>query len=304
MKKDKIFCIPRMGVYSDIFTDFFKELGLNVMKTPQITESTIKIGVKHSPNMVCFPFKTTLGNFIECLELGATDLIMFNSCGQCRLRHYYKLHELIIKELEFKFTMHQLRGRYLILDIKKLNPNNSYIKIIMIVRKYWMKIKNMEDNYHSKINPNEINIGIVGEIFTCLESKINMDLTNRLRKKGVKVHTFTNIRHVITDVLGFNLFKDREAKSYLDCGKIGGHAIPNIRDTLYFTRNNIDGMIHLLPLTCSPECMIEPILNKICNNAKVPLLRIEIDETNNELNIETRIETFVELIKRKKERIR
>lgn len=297
---EKIFCVPRMGCYSEIFVDFLKELGLNVMDTPQITKNTIKIGVKHSPNMVCFPFKSTLGNFIECLQQGATDLIMFNSCGQCRLRHYYKMQELIIKELGYNFTMHQLRGRYLFFDLKKFNPSNSYIKIIRVTRKYWMKIKNMEDKYHSEINPNDINIGIVGEIFSCLEPKINMDLRNRLKRKGAKVHTFTNVRHIITDSLGFSLLKDREAKSYLDCGKIGGHAIPNIRDTLYFTRNKIDGMIHLLPLTCSPECMIEPVLNQICHNAKVPLLRIEIDETNNELNMDTRIETFVEIIKRRK----
>ncbi len=300
MNKEKIFCIPRMGTYTNILTNLLKEINLNVIATPETTQKTIKFGVKHSPNMVCFPFKTTLGNFIECLELGATDLIMYNNCGQCRLRHYYKIHEIILRELGYEFTMHTLRPRTLIFDLKKLNPKKSYIKIIKLIRKYWIIIKETEDTYYSKINPKNVNIGIVGEIFTVLDSTVNMDLVNRLKNKGVNVHTFTNIRHLIKDSFGFSLFKDSEAKSYLDCGKIGGHAIPNIRDTLYFTRNKIDGMIHLMPLTCSPECMIEPILNKICNDSKVPLLRIEIDETNNELNIETRIETFVELIKRKK----
>ena len=297
-----------MGRYTGIFVELLKELGLNVINPPEISPKTIKLGVKYSPDMICYPFKVTLGNFIECIEAGATDLIMYNNCGTCRYRQYYIMQDLVMRELNYKFNMHQIRPKKLLYDIKKLNPENSYFKIMKIIRKYWGKIKNLEDSYYSEIDSEKVNIGIVGEIFTVLEPKINMDIATRLRKKGVKVHTFVNIRHLITDSFGIGLINQnqnlKQAKTYLDGGRLGGHAVENIRDTIYFTKNSIDGIIHLLPLSCMPETTIEPVLNKICYDANVPILRLNIDETNSELNVETRVETFIELIKRKKQHLK
>tara|TARA_Y100000310_G_C20683739_1_gene817652 strand:+ start:840 stop:1754 length:915 start_codon:yes stop_codon:yes gene_type:complete len=302
--KERIFCIPRMGKYTPLFIDILEELNLKVMPTPPISQNTIKLGVKYSPEMICYPFKVILGSYIECLELGATDLVMYNNCGKCRLRHYYIIQDLIMKQLGYKFNMHQLRPIYLISDIKKLNNKNSYIKILKMMKKYWSRIKLQEKDYHKQINPDKINIGVVGEIFTVLEPAINLDLINRLKKKNVKVHTFVSIIHLIKERFGLDLiFPDKntkKARSFIDGIHVGGHAIPNIKATLHFSENNIDGVIHIMPLTCMPESTIEPILNKICYDNSIPLLRLNVDETNSELNFETRIETFVELLKRKK----
>jgi len=51
-----------------------------------------------------------------------------------------------------------------------------------------------------------------------------------------------------------------------------------------------------------PETSIEPFVNKICKDSKTPLLRVPIDESTAENNLETRLETFVELIKMRRER--
>tara|TARA_Y100000310_G_C20656374_1_gene802188 strand:+ start:893 stop:1807 length:915 start_codon:yes stop_codon:yes gene_type:complete len=296
----KLYAIPRMGSYTSLIINGLRELGLNMIDTPLITEKTIKLGVKHSPEMICMPFKVTLGTFIECVENGATDLIMWNQCGTCRFRQYYKIQDLIMKELGYKFNMHIVRPRHLLSDLKKLNKNNSYLKISNTIRKNWDEIKQMENNYNSEINAENINIGLVGEIYTLLEPKVNNDIIHKLRKYKVKVHTFVNVIHLVKASFGLELFKFKEARGYLDGGELGGHAVHNIKDTLFFTRNNIDGIVHVMPLTCMPESTIEPILNEICYDAKIPLLRIYIDETNSELNLETRLETFTELIKRKK----
>lgn len=305
--KEKVYCLPRMGKHTDLFVEAFRNLGLNMMDTPEISPNTIKIGVKYSPDMICYPFKVSLGNFIECIEAGATDLIMYNNCGICRYRQYYIMQDLIMKGLNYKFTMHQLRPRRLLQDIKRISPGGSYLKIVKEIRTFWRKVKTLEDSYHGEINPEKINIGLIGEIFTVLEPRVNVDIIKRLKKKGVEVHTFVNIRHLITDALGFGIFiknkNMKRAKLYLDGGKIGGHGLENIRDTIYFTENNIDGIVHLLPLSCMPETTIEPVLNKICYDANIPLLRLDIDETNSELNVETRVETFVELIKRRKQQL-
>ena len=51
-----------------------------------------------------------------------------------------------------------------------------------------------------------------------------------------------------------------------------------------------------------PESTIEPYIDGICKERKIPKLRLHIDETNSPANIETRLETFVELIKWKRKK--
>ena len=46
-----------------------------IIKAPKITNKTIEIGTKYSPDFVCTPFKYTLGTMIESLEEGANILV-------------------------------------------------------------------------------------------------------------------------------------------------------------------------------------------------------------------------------------
>jgi predicted nucleotide-binding protein (sugar kinase/HSP70/actin superfamily) len=88
----------------------------------------------------------------------------------------------------------------------------------------------------------------------------------------------------------------KAAENYLN-GELGGHGRQNIAHLLELVDNNIGGVIHLLPMSCMPETSIEPFVNEICRDSNTPLLRIPIDENTAEANLETRLETFVELIK-------
>ncbi|MHC5161326.1 MAG: 2-hydroxyacyl-CoA dehydratase, partial [Planctomycetota bacterium] len=92
-----------------------------------------------------------------------------------------------------------------------------------------------------------------------------------------------------------------EAQKYLN-GTLGGHGLENISHLLELVDKNIGGVIHLLPMSCMPETSIEPFVNTICRDSNTPLLRIPIDENTAEANLETRLETFVELIKMRGEK--
>ena len=43
--------------------------GVEVVYPPDVTREIVKIGSKHSPEFVCFPFKVTLGEFINMIEM-------------------------------------------------------------------------------------------------------------------------------------------------------------------------------------------------------------------------------------------
>lgn len=75
----------------------------NIIKAPSITNKTIELGFKYSPDFVCTPFKYTLGTLIECLEDGADVLIQQG--GGCRYGYYAELQEKILKDLGYDFKM-------------------------------------------------------------------------------------------------------------------------------------------------------------------------------------------------------
>lgn len=299
---ERVFSFPRIGNYTGVFVKMLESFGLSVLTPPPITERTVKLGVKHSADMMCYPFKVTLGNFIEEIEQGANCLIMYDSRGKCRLRHYWMLHELILRNIGHDFRMYPLNLKNLLKLIKKFNPDLSYLNIIRKLRQSWKKLKEIEDSAPYTIKEG-VNIGIVGEIYTCLEPAVNLNIEKKLKKFGVNVYNTVRLSDFIkastrASLLEKKIYKKKAAR-YLN-GPLGGHGFENLYNALFLCNKGIDGIIHLLPLSCMPETTIEPILDKISADFNVPLLRLMVDEANSEVNFDTRIETFAEMIKRRK----
>lgn len=86
------------------FEDYFKRLGCEVMLLPPITNKTIALGVKHSPDSACFPFKVFAGCFIEAAEKGADVISMYHmrSIYNCRGCDYWTGIMKILKRLGYK----------------------------------------------------------------------------------------------------------------------------------------------------------------------------------------------------------
>ena len=81
------------------------KLGIDLVVPPLTSQRTLSLGVKYSPETVCLPFKLTLGNMIEALELGADTIIMMGQYGPCRFGYYHKVQELILRQLGYDFQM-------------------------------------------------------------------------------------------------------------------------------------------------------------------------------------------------------
>jgi predicted nucleotide-binding protein (sugar kinase/HSP70/actin superfamily) len=302
--KKRIVSFPRIGQeYTIAIENALESLGLNVLPPPEISDKTISLGVKLSSDMMCFPYKVTLGNFIEVLEQGANTLFMYDSKGQCRLRHYHKLHEFTLKKLGYKFELFPINKMTILPTLKKIS-GKSYISVFRTVKNLVKKIQEIDRSRYIW-SSEMLNIGIIGEIYTCCEEMVNYRIEEKLKKLGVNPYNLSCLSEFIAESLkgkilerfGKSSYKEK-AKKYLN-GPLGGHAFENIYNLLYLVDKRIDGVIHLLPLSCMPESTIEPFIDAICQDANTPLLRLYIDETNSEANIDTRLETFVELVKRK-----
>jgi len=96
----KIAVTPTIGDYH-ILGDILMErcLGYQTMPCPPMTKRTLEIGSKNSPDMICTPFKLTLGNQIEAAQRGANVFIMPGA--GCRLGFYDILQRQILADLGF-----------------------------------------------------------------------------------------------------------------------------------------------------------------------------------------------------------
>ena len=143
-----------MGDYKIPITYLFSHvLDGEIIDIPAITNNTVELGTKNSPDFVCMPFKYTLGTFIECLEKGANILIQAG--GGCRYGYYYELQEQILKDLGYEFEYYNLVSagkndlKYLLTCMKNINPDFNKFKALyyFIIAKKMVKYMDNIDKY-------------------------------------------------------------------------------------------------------------------------------------------------------------
>lgn len=298
----KIITFPYIGIeYTKIIKRNLESLGLNVQLPPKTTKKTYNLGVRHSSEMFCFPYKVTLGNFLEALDEGANILLMWDSLGQCKEKHYHKMQRFTLENLGYKdFELHGINRKNCLKVLKHLS-GKSYFQIVKVIYNLIQDIKSYDDKrIWSNDKPN---IGMIGEIYSVNDEIINYGFEEKVRRYGANPYNTVTLSSFLShNLFGLNKNKfKKQAESYFN-GKAGGHIVENVASLLDLIDRKVNGITHILPLSCSPEILGECVINKICQDNKIPLLRIPVDENNSEANLSTRLETFIELIKVKNEK--
>ncbi len=157
---------PHLGNYFvPLETLFVAGLQVDYIVPPPITNRTLALGTRHSPDFVCTPFKYNLGNYIESLEAGANTLIQVG--GACRLDYYGELHEQILRDLGYDFKFVNIGGTNLTKPItffnilKGINPDmtlKNIARILPVVLKMVQFIDEAEDFIRKNIGF-EVNAG-------------------------------------------------------------------------------------------------------------------------------------------------
>lgn len=162
------------------------------------------------------------------------------------------------------------------------------------------------DSIEKDKSRNVIKIGIVGEIYTVLEPFMTQDMERHLGRLGVETHRCLYLSNWVNDhVLGgfFNLGETEDfhklATPYLN-HMVGGHGLETIGSTVLYSRLGFDGVIQVAPLTCGPEIVAEAILPKVSYGEGIPVMTLYVDEQSGEAGLLTRLEAFVDMIRRSK----
>ena len=172
---------------------------------------------------------------------------------------------------------------------------------INLTKKYFYYKKKFK---HVKINKpdNCLKIGIIGELYTNMEYFSNYYLEKELANMNVEIKRFTNLSYLLYK-------KKREKKKQLKyinkyCKyTLGADGMDNVYRAKYLIDKNYNGIIHIKPSFCTPEIGAIPIINKVCNDYKMPIIYLSFDSLTNEAGIKTRLEAFYDMLKIRKDNL-
>ncbi|MGI5840089.1 MAG: CoA protein activase [bacterium] len=153
-----------------------------------------------------------------------------------------------------------------------------------------------------------LRIGMVGEIYVLLEPAANLEMEEMLGEMGVWLDRSMFLSgwtgsNVVLDMLRMTGEKDvkRAAAPYLP-EMIGGHGQDSVGHTVLYSRQGYDGVIQIAPFTCIPEIVAKSILTKISRERQIPVLTVFFDEQTGKAGLQTRLEAFADLLRRRKDK--
>ncbi len=161
-----------MGDFAIPLKALFTNLGHQVIPPPPVTENTIRLGTRHSPELACYPLKVNIGNYIESLERGADTIVMAGGVGPCRFGYYAQVQREILKDMGYDFNMiiidpPQCGLAELRQKLASLNNGKNWRQILFALRLFWHKTKAL-DLLHQKAllaRPRQKSRGLVTRVY-------------------------------------------------------------------------------------------------------------------------------------------
>lgn len=228
----------------------------------------------------------------------------------------YAILIAILKVFELD-RLESLHSYYRAREVKQGDAERHYNKSLKIIDENdtvfgLRKARKLVDEEMKKVEIDTkreiLHVDITGEIYVVNDEFSNQNLEKELGRMGVEVRRSLTITSFLKDAVIPKIFRkgethlqraDRLAKPYL-MRDIGGDALECVSDVAYANQRGIDGIIHLSPFTCMPEIMSQNIFPSMREDCEIPILPLILDEQTGRAGYITRIEAFVDLMRRKK----
>ncbi len=293
-----------------------------MIESPQTSKEIVDLGVKSAVPELCVPVKIYVGHFLYLLQSGVDyvyvpRLISIRK-GDTFCPKFLGLPDMLshqFPEYADKILTHQVNSReenigtlqnYLSIG-RIITQNTQKIRqAIKSANKKWIEFRNLcLDGYNCReaenkvfrgVSPkpssHDIKIGVIGYVYNVYDNYISMDIINKLNKMGTDAVTFemvslSDTEKQLSEKLRKDIFWTFSNKIFA----AGYH---------FFEDPSIDGVIHLTAFGCGPDSFLGKVLDLDSDDFKKPFMTVRIDEHTGESHLVTRIEAFVDMIRRRK----
>ena len=124
-------------------------------------------------------------------------------------------------------------------------------------------------------------------------------MEEQLTRLGISLRRYTTVTYLL-----FRKGKSEkkileDAKDYINY-TLGADGAESIAHAVTLAKEGYDGIIHTKPFGCTPEIGAIPIIRKVCQDGKMPIIFFSFDSQTSEAGIKTRLEAFYDMIEMRK----
>ena len=299
MKKIKI-GIPRALLYyryGVLWKNFFTILGFNVVLSPETNRQILELGINNTIDESCLSYKIYVGHVLylskicdyvlisRVCDYGKKDKVCTRLNGT-----YDDIKHKIPKDQILDYDIEYTKLKFPILEFIKigLKLRKNIIKVIYSYIKANQKQKkyniNQENNEKNKLSKPNKKILILSHFYNIQDKFISKYITNYLEEKKI-IPIYSN---------KFNKKITTKFSSYFSKTLYWKYSKEMI-GSLYYTKNMIDGIIFISTYPCGIDSLVNNLA--ILKNQDIPILNLVIDENITELSLETKLESFTDILK-------
>lgn len=282
--------------YDVLWKTFFKELGVQVVVSPKTNKEILENGKKLSMDEACLSLKIYLGhiNYLKdkvdyilvprivsleknmklCTNFSALYDIVRNTFNVKLLNYNIDVDKKIYEEDSFiemgkllGFSKSEITEAYE--KAKKEEYKQNKIKYILEKRKLESeKTKVLLVSHSYNLNDN-----LVGDIIKEILNDLNVEVI------------FGDVVNIDCDK---ELYKNISPRLYWTYNQ-------ELLSTIMEFKNDVDGIILITTFPCGPDSLV----NEMCmRKINTPIINILIDELTSKEGMQTRIESFIDILKK------
>lgn len=316
--------IPRgLGIYeySMLFKEFFKQLNIEVAMSDKSNSEILKEGIEYSLQESCLASKIFMGHVANLVKRKNKEKIDYifvpRLCtfenNQTICVKFYAIYDICKNVFDANFIT-------LNIDYEKNKTElSSFIclgkklgkTIPEIIRAYFIA-KNLqkENNKNKYLDQVSLINKKSGKLKVLLVSHPYILYDDILGEKIIKILEKENVEIFFANINKFNMDNPKilkkvrtntEEKKYTQISNtIFWKASKNLLNGICSNLKNIDGIIYLSVFPCGTDSLVNELaLRKITN---IPSLNLILDEQDSQVGINTRIESFLDIINMNKDK--
>lgn len=269
----------RYGYYAEVQKQILRDLGYSFEFYSLIEEDNLAI-------ISLYKVLKKLNN-----KLSIIKYLYFTILTLLMIRYMDKIDIFIRENIGFEVIPNSFESLLKQMH-KEFSKTKGFINLIKMYKKYKRLFKKIKINKPK----NCLKVGIIGELFTCMEPFSNYFIEKSLAKMNVQIKRKTDITYLVV-TKRFNTKKVLKA-----CGKyceytIGADGTDNVAEARILAEKGYDGLIHTKPFGCTPEIGAISILQKLSEDYKIPIIYLTFDSQTSEEGVKTRLEAFYDMIK-------
>lgn len=299
MKKIKI-GIPRAMLYyryGVLWKNFFELLGLNVVLSPQTNREILTLETNNTIDECCLSYKIYIGHALylskicdyilvsRVCDYGKKDKVCTRLNGT-----YDNLKHLIPQEQLIDYNIDHTKRKYEFFGFLKmgLNFTKNIPKIIYSYlyakEKQKQYDKNKANEEKNKLTKPNKKILIMSHFYNIQDKFISNYITTYLENNNL-IPIYSNNIDKKTATTYSEYFSNTLYWKYSK----------EMVGSFYYYQHQIDGVIYISTYPCGVDALVNNLL--MLKNKDLPTLNLLIDENISELSLETKLESFIDIIK-------